>query len=178
MELREGLEQVRDPDTGGRVVARVVWREEIWEGDRMDSLPDLVVIPAGGWSITGRWDADPRLFRPIVPGEDFHVGRHHPEGIVVVAGAGLRPATWINLHLIDIAPTALALLGIAPPETMDGVVRRELFEADLPAAGPALPSDRIAQPATARMEAEPDGAVYTPEEEALIEQRLRDLGYL
>jgi predicted AlkP superfamily phosphohydrolase/phosphomutase len=176
--LQERLERVRDPATGDQVVARVTWREEIWEGDRMEQLPDLVVIPAGGWSITGRWEADSRLFRPILPGEDFHIGRHHPEGIVVAAGTGVRPDREIHIHLIDIAPTALALLGIEPPDTMDGVVLHELFEAGLPVDGTILPPDRPDQSAAGDDSDDRDGPVYTPEEEALIEQRLRDLGYI
>ena len=157
-----------------RVISRVVGRNDLWRGDRLADLPDLVVVPAGGWSITGRPERDERLCRPIVPGEDFHVGRHHPEGIVAAAGAGVRPGTGIRTRLIDIAPTVLAAMGIEPPPTMDGEIAGHLFADPLPItrsvppAADAAPTDRpdLEEPA------------YTPEEEALVEKRLRDLGYL
>ncbi len=172
--LRQGLEEVRDPGTGTRVVERVWWREDLYRGDRLDDLPDLVVVPAGGWSITGRWEREEELFRPIVSGEDFHIGRHHPDGIVVVSGAGVRPEKGVRARLIDIAPTVLAGLGIAPLPGMDGTVLPFLPGEDRP----TLQSDRAGgHPDRAETDYSP-GEAYTPEEQAMVEKRLRDLGYL
>ncbi|MFC1499699.1 alkaline phosphatase family protein [Candidatus Zixiibacteriota bacterium] len=172
--LRKRLEEIRDPVTGHPVVERVMWREELYHGDRMGELPDLIVVPAGGWSVTGRWEPDPSLFRPIIPGEDFHVGRHHPDGIVVAAGSGVKRGEGCRARLIDIAPTVLACMGITSPSEMDGVPLQALFEAELSTSTTA-PLRKVSDDETAD---EPVGDAYTPEEKALIEKRLKDLGYL
>jgi predicted AlkP superfamily phosphohydrolase/phosphomutase len=173
-ELRKGLEEVRDPVTGAPVVERVRWREDLYRGDRLEDLPDLVVIPAGGWSITGRREPEAELFRSVVPGEDFHVGRHHPDGIVVAAGAGVRPEPDLRIRLIDIAPTVLASLGIAPPPGMDGTVLPFMPAGGSPAPGVDRDGGQPGRRETDRSQ----GDAYTPEEQELVEKRLRDLGYL
>ncbi len=172
--LRKSLEEIRDPVTGKRVVEAVKWREELYHGDRITELPDLIVVPAGGWSITGRWEDDSSLFRAIVPGEDFHIGRHHPDGIVVAAGSGVKPGEGHRARLIDIAPTVLACMGFTPPPEMDGVPLQSLFEDEIPASS-IIP---VRENRDDEMEDDPVGDAYTPEEQALIEKRLRDLGYL
>jgi len=172
--IRQGLEEVHDRVSGERVVERVWWREELYQGDRLDDLPDLVVIPAGGWSITGRWEREEELFRPIVPGEDFHIGRHHPDGIVVASGAEVRPERDVRIRLIDIAPSVLACLGIAPAPGMDGTILPFLPGGGQPVSDSGHFGDHPARSESTL----PPGEAYTAEEQAVIEKRLRDLGYL
>lgn len=172
--LRKRLEEIRDPVTGERVVEAVKWREELYQGDRIGELPDLVVMPAGGYSITGRWEPESPLFRAVLPGEDFHIGRHHPDGIIVAAGSGVKPGAGHRARLIDVAPTALAGMGLTPPPEMDGVPLEALFEKDALASLSGPVRERIDR----SVKEEPAGEVYTPEEQALIEKRLKDLGYL
>ncbi len=57
---------------------------------------------------------------------------HTPEGILVLAGPGVRPGTVEGARVHDIAPTLLAYLGCAPPASMEGRVLREAFTLDLP----------------------------------------------
>ena len=80
-------------------------------------------------------------------------------------------------NLLDIAPTVLHLLGITVPDDMDGRILNELLDNE-----PALASPRpIFVPVLAGANGDPslpDDSSYTAEEDAAIQQRLADLGYL
>jgi len=88
-------------------------------------------------------------------------GVHRNPGVLVtnrsVAGCPAGPS------LLDITPTVLSALGVPGPE-MEG---RPLFAPGMGTGGapPADGGDGGAHP-------------YSPEEEALLEERLRSLGYL
>jgi hypothetical protein len=71
---------------------------------------------------------------------------------------------------LDIAPTILRLLGVPVPSDMDGRVLTEVLD---PAIGAA---QEIMGPLVGV--AEPVPSAYTDEEDAAIQQRLADLGYL
>jgi len=181
--LKPALEAVRDPVDGARLVAQVHRREDIWSGSRLAELPDLVVVPTGPVSITGRFEPGTDLITRVEPGRDFHAGRHHPDGIYIAAGPGVesdRPAplesgggsdtypgpvadfgTGQRARLIDIAPAVLSLLGVA----------RE------PADSSRIVSPDSTRAGDGRGHSPAADEVYTPQEREIIEQRLRDLGY-
>jgi hypothetical protein len=59
-------------------------------------------------------------------------GMHHPRGLVVFYGAGVRRGqTLDDVTPLDLAPTMLWLLGVPVPSIMQGRVLTELFD-DLP----------------------------------------------
>ncbi|MDE2506735.1 MAG: phosphodiesterase, partial [Planctomycetota bacterium] len=75
----------------------------------------------------------------------------------------------------DLAPTILRLMGIPVPADMDGRVLHELLDP----AVIAVPAADVAPPASTPHSAMPlAGVAYTDEEDAAIQQRLADLGYL
>lgn len=73
------------------------------------------------------------------------------------------------VSIMDVAPTVLSLLGVSPPEGTDGRVAEELLATPTPPASEpsAPPSERPEKPST-----------YSEEEEALVRERLRGLGYI
>lgn len=74
---------------------------------------------------------------------------HDVFGTCILSAGGSEGGRYREgLHLMDVAPTILQLMGIEPPSGFEG--RSMLLE---------------------------DGAVYSPEEQAQIEKRLSDLGY-
>jgi len=120
-ELRGRLRDLRDPDTGQRVISQVYRPQEIYAGSDMQVAPDLIVGCARGYRISfasaggvvtpapvednaGKWSGDHTLAADLVPGVLFAT---QP---IEVEGPGL----------IDIAPTVLAQFGVAAPETMSG----------------------------------------------------------
>jgi arylsulfatase A-like enzyme len=59
---------------------------------------------------------------------------HHPTGLLMLWGNGIRPGVTIaNTDNLDIAPTLLALMGVPVPAIMPGRVLSEAWS-DAPAA--------------------------------------------
>jgi hypothetical protein len=110
------------------------------------------------------------IIEPLPP--ESSGGRHHPQGIFLAAGPGIRQGAVLDgARLVDVAPTILYALGLPVPEDMDGRVLTEVFTPQYLAGNPVrqgLPS--LAPPAV---------EVHTDEPtEAIIAERLRALGYL
>ena len=104
-------------------------------------------------------------------------GDHRLEGILIAAGPRFARGRARDASLLDIAPTVLHLLGVPVPDDMDGRVLTELLA---PASVFASPL-QVLTPAFAtanRMPLLPVDSPYTAEEDAAIQQRLSDLGYL
>ncbi len=108
-------------------------------------------------------------------------GDHRMEGILLASGSAFRTgATLREAELLDIAPTVLHLLGIPVPGDMDGRVLAEILDpslspVDLPVSAAAL----APAPAHAHATSSTSGdSVYTAEEDAEIQRRLEELGYL
>lgn len=153
---------------GSRVADRVWRSEEVFEGDALDGAPDL--LPVLG---DHRFELDDELFHREAFSDFRHLprGAHHPDGIVVVAGPGVANAT-ISGSVMDITPTLLHMAELKIPEGLDGSVLSGAFSEEALEQRPAQTMPPLAS--AARDEASP----YSDEEEALIEESLRGLGYL
>ena len=98
---------------------------------------------------------------------------HRPFGILALAGPGIRPgAQTPAASLLDITPTALALLGLPAGADMDGRVLHELLQAD-PLA--PIPSWELLSGAAGEHSAE---LRLDPFEAHEAVKQLIDLGYL
>ena len=96
--------------------------------------------------------------------------------IVALAGAGLVPGRYLKANLIDATPTILALLGLAIPAHVEGK----------PIVGPTTTPEETHACAATRQDAAEEllegphrkQFEYSSDEQAIIEQRLAELGYL
>lgn len=62
----------------------------------------------------------------------FISGVHHPEGVILVQGPGIRRGVRLQRgasSVVDVAPTLLAMAGFPQAEDMDGKVLFDIFEA-------------------------------------------------
>jgi len=146
---------------GGAVVARARRREEVYTGPCTPRAPDVVVelaLDAGyGLSLVATpWDSPfTGSLRTLEPhelaggrGRGMN-GTHRPDGILLATGPGAHALELAGgPRLTDVAPTLLAALGVPWDEALDGMAL----------GGPPR--------------------AYGPEEEALVAERLRRLGYL
>lgn len=98
---------------------------------------------------------------------------HAPIGVLAMAGPGIRPgATPVSPGLLDIAPTALALLGLPAGSDMDGRVLHGVLESSPP---PPIESWE-SEPGDAGLH--PPDMRQDPYETRQSIQQLVDLGYL
>ncbi|MBN2513018.1 MAG: alkaline phosphatase family protein [Sedimentisphaerales bacterium] len=172
-EITGKLQNVTDPVNGRKIVHAIYRKEDIYKGQRMDHLPDLIIDPAEGYSFTGHVQANSGLFSSVQPPGDRHIGKHHKDGIIILHGKDIAARGTLTASLYDIIPTLLYMLRIGIPAVMDGRILQELFS-----------EDYLKQNAPILLDAKDCGAVdgpehgYSADDEKNIEQRLRDLGYL
>jgi len=166
------LAAMRDPGNDRPIVARAFRREEVFAGEHLERLPDILVELqpgyAGGPDVWGEW---------VTPVAYAHLrrlsGAHTMDGILIAAGPALRHAETIEgATLADVAPTILYTLGLPRPATMDGRVLTDLFEPAYVRAHPVELTE--SQPKGTR----PTSGGLTPDEQAEIAERLRALGYI
>lgn len=168
-----GLENLRDPQTNSSVVETIYRKEEIYHGNFLELMPDLIIIPKPGYSFTGAYKPRENLFHNVRPDSDFHIGKHHPDGIIIAWGKDIQCQHNLRAHLTDMAPTLLYYLGLPGESDMDGRVLQELFPPEFNQNRP-LSSQKPPSP-----ELKTDiSNQYSPEEEKEIQDRLSDLGYM
>ena len=167
-EIAGRFESLAGPD--GKPVTDRVWRsEEVFHGDALDGAPDVLPVLKGH-----RYELDDEIFhrQPFTDHRHLPRGVHHADGVVVLAGPGIDASATIEASIMDVTPTLLYLAGLKVPDDLDGSVVTQAFHRDYLRARPvetmpALSSRR-------RDESSP----YSEEEEAVIEESLRGLGYL
>ncbi|HEX2030316.1 MAG TPA: alkaline phosphatase family protein [Actinomycetota bacterium] len=155
--LRAELAELRD-ERGRRVVRGF---HEAEGGGAFFGRPDLIVevedpfFPQGGFRRNRPFQRNPNPS-----------GLHLRDGIFVLAGPRVRGTGEASADIVDVAPTALALLGLEPPAEMEGRVLDDLVE--VPHREPVLGDvPRPGGPA----------AFITEDEEREIEAHLEALGY-
>ncbi len=177
-DLKAGLMAIKHPETGEALVDQVHEREDLYDGPHAHLAPDLtVVLKDWRYRTIGLHDfTTNKLISPSFG----PTGDHRMEGVLIASGRGVKQGAHLgsNATLLDVAPTILHLLGIPIPTDMDGRPMDELFD---PAIVPA-PITATTEPTPTPTEPQPDDQVdadgYTEEEDAAIQQRLADLGYL
>lgn len=172
-ELAQALAGLADPDTGRPIVQRVYRREELYHGDCLNQAPDLIIqwkdYTFWGRGTYGQQTPVFQVQRKLDFSEQPLSGAHRPDGILILAGPGVRPGARVEgARLVDLAPTILSSLGLPIPERTDGSVLRAAFgEAPVESLAPVYPAFRPAE----------EEMVYTPEEADKIMRHLQDLGY-
>jgi len=174
------LQCVKDPRNNQPVIRRIYRRDEIYSGPYANRAPDLTI----DWWGESPFNTKPSLRHedhlPALKIEEPHplrmsewCGNHTLHGILIGRGPKLsRGLRYDGARLIDMAPTLLALLGLPIPENMDGRVLSEILDS----------SDRTWNFTSGRWEnnlpmgSKDDG--YTKQEALLVEERLKNLGYL
>ena len=162
------LAEARHPETGLPLFPQIVATAEAYGIDpAREGYPDLIALPDEPYWVRTK----------LAPGKawveaDANLpGTHRPEGIVALAGAGIAPGRTLQADLPDVAPTVLKLSACRSPPTSRA--RPSPASARCPDRRP--PGCPPAPPSPGPISPQFD---YTPEEQAIIEQRLADLGYL
>jgi predicted AlkP superfamily phosphohydrolase/phosphomutase len=121
---------LRIPDRNVTPVQKVWLMDETFTGPRRDDLPDLVVA----------WDHEARLLGELDAPSGGHIrgacaheispyytGNHRPNAFVVARGPHVVSGSVLDRgHILDLAPTVLALLGVDPPAQLEGRAWQQL----------------------------------------------------
>lgn len=164
------LATARHPETGLPLFPEVISLAEEFNIDPAESgYPDLIALPDQAYWVRSK----PRAGESWVEPDPNLPGTHRMEGVVALAGAGISPGSGLDAQLRDIAPSVLTLCGVAVPPFMQGkplacIPHAARTRQDAPAYCLAGPHKSAAA----------ESFEYSSDDQALIEQRLADLGYL
>ncbi|HLY36751.1 MAG TPA: alkaline phosphatase family protein [Candidatus Binatia bacterium] len=140
-ELVRLLGELRDPDTGARLVTGVWRREDVYAGGHVEDAPDIVVETAVGHH--GGFELDRVVSDVPLAALRTLSGSHAPDGILIAAGGPFRRGVTLDPpSLADTLPTALHLLGVALPDDLDGRVLAEALDPAWVAAHPIQTASR------------------------------------
>lgn len=159
--IASGLSELKDDS--GRKLCQVYPRQQIYSGDRLEDAPELLIVPREDVNIR----SDPFNRKMSGSPKKFARGNHSPHGIFFAAGQGIKKTPALNLSLEDIAPTALTLMGIRPPEFMDGRCINEILlfsNLEEPLKLPSIPSLK-------------QSFEFSKAEEELVMNNLKRIGY-
>lgn len=172
--LIEKLSAAVDPVSGEQAVEQVFRREELYQGPQIEAMPDIGIwwnrrIPLDGLVLTD--DGKQIEARPEINVAGI-TGGHDPDGVFIGSGGPFRSASGLHPKIEDLAPTVLYLLDQMVPGHMDGTPLLDALNAEFTAQRPvrtAAGSDR---------QDDDEGDIYDEDEEKLVEERLRNLGYI
>jgi predicted AlkP superfamily phosphohydrolase/phosphomutase len=166
------LERLKDPRTGESPFAAIHTKGDLYEGPYMDNAPDIVTVPTEGYLALK--DMKDNVFEDVGDGWHDKSADHEREGIVILHGPGVRRGLHMADHTIeDIAPTVLHLCGVPVPRYMEGRVMVDALEEDWLARHPVVEEGEDEFKGV-----DTEGPSMTLEEEELLKERLRGLGYL
>jgi predicted AlkP superfamily phosphohydrolase/phosphomutase len=164
-ELLDRLGTYIDPKTGKKPVKEIYKREEVFKGKFADTAPDILMVPAEGYSLTHA--------KAAIEDADWVSGDHRIEGTIVAVGPQVK-AFETPPALIDMAPTLVAAMGAPTAVKPTGRVLHEIVgSADLISREPAEVSS--AGSGIPGMGNEADVSDTEADE---MEEHLRGLGYI
>jgi hypothetical protein len=114
----------------GRVLDRYASLVERWVSDLERTLGPgdvLMVVSAHGLQPTPLW----RRLLGVLTGTTVAAASHGgaPDGVLIVAGAGIRPgSTPAGASVLDVAPTLLYLMGLPVARDMQGRILTEILD--------------------------------------------------
>ena len=165
------LQELRDPETGERVVETIYRREEIYHGDQLEHAADIVFIPTR-LEYFGFGEYEFGSHKIIESMRRGISGTHRMNGVFLAYGPPIQAGVEVEgASLVDLAPTILHLMGLPIPDQVDGRVLQEAISPDyqpelLGAMESWAPTDNG------------HGDGLTEEQKQIVAERLRGLGYV
>lgn len=152
-------------ERGQGVVERVALRDEVYAGPYAERASDMYIH----WNPAASMGEPPAEVRAR---GFWWSGDHRPEGILICKGPGIRQGVIADAPKVyDLVPTVMYLSNLPVPAGLDGRVIEKLCDE-------ALLAHRPVQVDAAAEGAGSDQSKLSEEEEKVIEEKLRALGYL
>jgi predicted AlkP superfamily phosphohydrolase/phosphomutase len=121
--IKKALYSLKDPENGKKLISKVYLKKEIFSGDQMDKMPDLVAYASKGYVLRGDIKAS------LIENSELS-GSHAMEGVFMAMGQGIKTGEFEQASLLDVAPTILHILDVPIPNKMEGKVMKHIFEKD------------------------------------------------
>ncbi|MBN1916648.1 MAG: alkaline phosphatase family protein [Verrucomicrobia bacterium] len=169
------LMALREPETGDPVVDKVWRREELYSGEFVWKMPDLLVDWHDyGYSFIPDFDEGP-LVSSILDSASLQWDRngfHRPNGVFLAWGKDIRRGARVEGVVMDVTATVLYEMGFPVPGDMDGRVLTGAYTPERIESDPPRTSDMDTS-------AQADSTdVYSEEDARQVSKRLKELGYL
>lgn len=166
--LIRDLEDLKDPETGERIITEIHKREDVFPGSAMGDAPDLQLVLRDFGFVSVR------NILPVVEKRNYVVGTHHPDGVFLAYGPGISAGKLIGKrHITDVTSTLLYSLGLPVPADFEGTVPPAMFTAEWKDAHPV----RIGAP-TVRDGKDELAETMDEDEKKQIMEQLQMLGYM
>ncbi len=125
--LTAELEDLRDPDSGAAVVNKVWTGVDLYGSANSDAVYQTWILDlARGYSARSGAPESPLLWS-MTPGKDYLSGTHRQNGFWIWSDPALGASQVQPARIIDLAPTILSYLGLAPQEPMEGTALLRQF---------------------------------------------------
>jgi predicted AlkP superfamily phosphohydrolase/phosphomutase len=175
-EVISRLHELRDPEDGKAVIERVYRKEELYHGEALDLLPDVLLVMRNyaymALNQFGEIEPSKGIFgKPLKGmGELTHTGSHRSDGILILYGENVEKGRTGKASMLDIAPTVLYVSEVPIVKGYDGKILLDFFEP------PLRKAKRIDYDLYEYSWKE--GAYYSESEEKEVKNKLQGLGYL
>jgi len=167
--LMRQLRELRNEATGRPLFREVVRREDVFSGPATVEAPDIVL------SLFDNGFVMIRDGRPAVSPRDVPMGTHHPDGIFIACGPGIRQGVRGDLqHVADVAATLLYSLDLPVPADFEGQVAEPFFTPEHLKQHPV----RSGSPTLPVKDGEVQDADMGEAEKEKMFQQLQMLGYM
>jgi predicted AlkP superfamily phosphohydrolase/phosphomutase len=174
--IRALRKDCRDPATGEPIITGVWTREDAFDGPAASLAPDITVSlrDFGFFSVLRG--------RQVLKKRPMVIGTHHPDGVFLAHGPGIRAQTTLQpTRMVEVAPTLLYSLSIPIPSDLEGGVPADLFTAEHTAKHPIAlgpPTTPPAHWASSELQSQREPEPANEEGDAEVMARLKALGYI
>ena len=98
-------------------------RETVFPGEAMEDAPDLLLV------LRDRGFVSIKNKEPILEQREELAGTHHPDGIFIAYGPGIKQGVETSRrNIIDVGSTLLYSVGLDVPSDFEGKVPEKMFE--------------------------------------------------
>ena len=167
-ELIKKLKELEDPENGKKIIKKVYKREEIYWGESLDYIPDIVVSENDEYCLSCEFND-----KPIIYNYTERSSSHDDYGMLAIKGNCINEGQNISgARIIDVTPTILYFAGLPIPKDMDGRILEDIFRKSFLKDNKADINDK-----GSRLDVDDDD-IYGKKESKEIEDQLRTLGYI
>lgn len=111
-EVTKLLKEMKDPDTGKKIIDSIYRREDLYHGPYTNEAADLIAHPKDGYELKGK------LWPENLFGKSIRSGMHtYDDAFVFVQGEELSESN--SMSVMDVYATILDLLDVNAPEDID-----------------------------------------------------------